>query len=158
MTKHTFCKGAINQIRVAVFSIVAIMDTLEEEDLSLRPSEDKRSLGELLEHIALICKADYLIANGSTQEEMNQYYHSQVFQGLESIKEALLNNFKYLADQYEQLTESELLQEGTSYWGVTYTKFEWLIEMAAHLYHHRGQLHAMLVHCFDNDPQVSLFE
>lgn len=43
--------------------------------------------------------------------------------------------------------EEELHMEMTSYWGTTYSWYEWLIEITTHLYHHRGQLHSMLVHC-----------
>ncbi|MDX8367074.1 hypothetical protein SLH52_17980 [Cytobacillus sp. IB215665] len=46
----------------------------------------------------------------------------------------------------------------TSYWGVTYTRFDWLLEIVAHLYHHRGQLHATLVHYYKQDPNILLFE
>ncbi|MEH7803874.1 DinB family protein, partial [Bacillus pumilus] len=28
----------------------------------------------------------------------------------------------------------------------------------AHVYHHRGQLHAMLVHCYNKDLKILMFE
>ena len=74
------------------------------------------------------------------------------------MKEALLSNFALLENRYLDYTEEELMQTTTSYWGVSYTRFEWLVEISSHLYHHRGQLHAMLIHCVGKDPNVALFE
>ncbi|WP_193767096.1 hypothetical protein [Lysinibacillus parviboronicapiens] len=31
-------------------------------------------------------------------------------------------------------TEVELQEEVTSFWGVTYSRYEWLLEIAAHIY------------------------
>ncbi|WP_234007866.1 hypothetical protein [Lysinibacillus sp. FJAT-14745] len=55
-------------------------------------------------------------------------------------------------------TEVDLQDKLTSHWGVTYSRYEWLLEILAHVYHHRGQLHAMLVHCCGIDQKVPLFE
>ncbi|MGQ4667830.1 hypothetical protein ACUIJN_18725 [Metabacillus halosaccharovorans] len=55
-------------------------------------------------------------------------------------------------------TEAELQQRITSFWGVTYTRYEWLLEILATLYHHRGQLHAVLVHYYGKDPRIPMFE
>ena len=57
-----------------------------------------------------------------------------------------------------EFNEEELHQEMTSYWGTTYSRYEWLLEIIAHLYHHRGQLHSILVHCYGMDLNVQLFE
>ena len=75
------------------------------------------------------------------------------------MREELIHNFSLLKEEVLELTGDMLSLESTSYWGVTYTKFEWLVEIVfAHLYHHRGQLQAMLVHCYDMDPRVPMFE
>lgn len=155
---NSYCQHALHQIEVAVTTIIKILDKLEDQDLKKRPTPGKHSIGELLEHIAMICHADLLISDGSTQEEMNLFYSRVSFKNLHVIKEALLENFAILADRFSQYGEAELQQEVTSYWGTTYTRFEWLLEIAAHLYHHRGQLHAMLVHCYGKDPGVMMFE
>jgi len=155
---NTYCKSSLNQIKIALTTTIEIMEKLDESDLLKRPSADKHSIGELLAHIANICRADLLIANGATQNEMNQFYSSVDYRGINEIKTGILNNFKLLEDRYLNYSEVELQQKITSFWGVSYSRYEWLLEMIAHVYHHRGQLHAMLVHYYNKDPKVLLFE
>lgn len=155
---NPYCERALHQIKVAVTTIIEMIDKLEETDFPKRPTSNKHSIGELLEHIALICKADALIAEGASQDEMSAFYSSVVYENLAEIKVALQENYQLLEDKFMAFTEGELQQEITSFWGVTYTRFEWLLEIISHIYHHRGQLHAMLVHCYGQDPKVSLFE
>ncbi|WP_110928626.1 DinB family protein [Bacillus massiliglaciei] len=155
---NIYCKSALNQIKIAINSTAEIIDQLNEEDMEKRPSPDKHSIGELLEHIAMICKADLLIANGATQAEMNQFYSSVSYDHLHAIRDSLFENYQLLKETYMQCTETELQQTVTAYWGTAYSRYEWLLEIAAHIYHHRGQLHAILVHCYKKDPHVLLFD
>lgn len=153
-----YCKSTLHHINVAISSIVNMLEILEESDLQKRPTEHKHSIGELLEHISIICYADLLISNGATQDEMKDYYSSISLKNIFDIKVALIKNYQLLEDKYMNYTNDELQQKITSFWGVTYTRYEWLVEILAHIYHHRGQLHAMLVHCCGKDPKVPLFE
>ncbi|MBX4151253.1 DinB family protein [Paenibacillus sp. FSL W7-1279] len=155
---NSYCTYALHQIEVAVISVVAIIDRLDESDLLVQPTEDKHSVGELLKHIAVICRADFYISGGATQEEMDAYYEGVSLNNLKDIQAELLSSYSHLEQAFRDMTEEELHQEKTSYWGVTYSRYEWLLEIVAHLYHHRGQLHAMLVHCNGKDPKVPLFE
>ena len=155
---NTHCQSALNQIKIAVLSIVEMIDKLDENDLQKRPTPNKHSIGELLEHIALICKADSLISDGASQEEMTAFYSNISYENLNEIKVGLHTNYQLLEEKFMKFTEYELQKETTSFWGVTYTRFEWLLEIVAHIYHHRGQLHSMLVHCCEKDPKVPLFE
>ena len=153
-----YCDSALNQIKIALDSVLTIMEQLTEEELSVRSSSEKRSIQEQLEHLVTICKADLLIANGYGQEEMNEFYSSVKFKSLADIKRAALENFAYLSAAYKAYTENQLEEQVTSYWGVTYTRFEWLLEIVAHVYHHRGQLHAQLVYGMGKELKMSLFE
>lgn len=152
------CTAALHQIEIAVETIIQIIETLTEDDVQKRPTADKHSIGELLEHLAVICEADRRIAKEAKQTEMEEFYTGVSYKTLASIKAGLLTNFKALKNEYLTLSEEELKEETTSYWGVTYTRYEWLLEILAHIYHHRGQLHAMLVHCYQQDPNILLFE
>ena len=155
---NSYCKYGLHQIRVAINSLVELVDCLEEHDLQQRPTAAKHSIGELLEHIATICRADYYIANGANQEEMATFYSTVSLTSKVEIKEALLSNYTFLQERFMEFNEEELHMEMTSYWGTTYSWYEWLVEITAHLYHHRGQLHSMLVHCYGMDLKVQLFE
>ena len=155
---NIYCKSALHQIKVAVTTIVEMIEKLTENDLQKRPTPNKQSIGELLEHIAIICEADSLISNGASQDTMNKFYSSVSYKSLNGIKEALIKNHQFLEDKFMNYTEVELHEEITSYWGVTYSRYEWLLEILAHVYHHRGQLNSMLVHCYGIEPNVPLFE
>ncbi|MGG4490565.1 DinB family protein [Metabacillus idriensis] len=155
---NPYVKHALNQIDVAIETIIKIIDSLEDHDLLKRPTADKHSIGELLEHIAMICQADLLISEGASREEMESFYSSAALNNLQDLKEELKKNYSLLSERFSQFNETELHQEMTSYWGTVYTRFEWLLEIAVHLYHHRGQLHAILVHCYHKDPGVMMFE
>ena len=76
----------------------------------------------------------------------------------EEIKDALLRNYTFLQERFMQFDEEELHEEMTSYWGTMYSRHEWLLEIVTHLFHHRGQLHSMLVHYYGMDLKVQLFE
>ncbi len=89
---------------------------------------------------------------------MISYYAGVSYNTLDSIKEGLITNFYTLKNNYWKLSNDKLISETTSYWGVTYTRYEWLLEILAHVYHHRGQLHSMLVHCCDKDLNILMFE
>lgn len=150
--------STLNQIKLALTTTIKIIDQLEEDDLPKRPSPHKHSIGELLIHIATICSADLLISSGTSQEEMNTFYSTVSYENLNEIKYAILHHFQRLEEVYMDYTEAELQQCVTSYWGLSYTRYEWLLEILTHVYHHRGQLHAILVHTYGKDPGISMFE
>lgn len=155
---NPYCETALHQIEVAVNTIIAITGELKEIDLQFRPTSNKHSIGELLEHLAVICEADWRISLEATSEEMSQFYSKNSYKNIDSITENLQKNYQRLREHYLNLSEEQLLTKTSAYWGLTYTRYEWLLQIVAHLYHHRGQLHAMLVHCYELDPQVMLFE
>src|SRR4051794_26547479 len=122
---NSYCKHALHQIMVAVNSIIELVDCLEENDLQQRPTATKYSIGELLEHIAKICRADYFIAEGANSEEMAAFYLSISLTTKKEIKEALLESYAFVQERFMQLNEEELHEEMTSYWGITYSRYEW---------------------------------
>lgn len=152
------CQSALHHINVAIRSILEIMDGLDECDLPKRPTPGKFSVGELLEHLAMLPLADSIISDGASQEEMTAFYSRTSYSTSARIRQAFQDNYESLVQKYGSLTEAQLQEEVSSYWGASYTRFGWLLEILAHLYHHRGQLHSMLVHDLGHDPRVSLFE
>ena len=114
---NSYCTYALHQIEVAVISVVAIIDRLDESDLLVQPTEDKHSVGESLKHIAVICRADFYISGGATQEEMDAYYEAVSLNNLKDIQAELLSDYSHLEQAFRDMTEEELHQETTSYWG-----------------------------------------
>lgn len=155
---NMYCQSAFHQLEVVIASISEIVGQLEEEHLDLRPTKGKYSIGELLEHIAIIPAADGRVLEEATQAQMKDFYDTFQPRTKAEILNRMFDHFALLRSQYENYTEDQLFTETTSWWGVTYTRFEWLLQIVAHMYHHRGQLHAMLVHTYNKDPEIMLFE
>lgn len=156
---NVYCKGIINQMDMAVDSVIKLMNTLSEKDLNIKPNAEKWSIGELLVHMSVICKADFLIGLGNTEEELERYYEeTKPKTNLKSIASTLIENYSFLREGIAKMEEKELLQVTTSFFGVVHSRYEWLLDTQAHFYHHRGQLHSMLVHVLKKEPNVQLFE
>lgn len=156
---NIYCQGIFKQMDIAVDSVIKLINTLSDEDLSIRPTAEKMSIGELLAHLSVLCKADFLIGKGVSEEEIDLFYEeAEPAPNLDAIAQALLQHYNFLKEGIAQLDESELLQQTTAFWGGTHSRYEWLLDTQAHFYHHRGQLHAMLVHVLKREPNVQLFE
>ena len=96
---NVYCKGVFKEMDLAINSIINLIDTLNEGDLSIRPTVGKWSIGELLSHISVLCKADFLIGAGATEEEMDQFYEEAAPEpNRKAIAEALMTNYAYLKD------------------------------------------------------------
>ncbi len=156
---NSYAQSVFNQMDMAIDSIAHIIDTLREEDLAVRPTADKMSIGELLAHLAVVCEADYLIGAGASEEELDHFYETNEPEAnCAAIKHSLLKHYAALKEGVAGLSDEELNTHTTAFWGGTHSRFEWLLDTQAHVYHHRGQLHAMLVHVLQRDPRVALFE
>ena len=112
---------------------------------------------DLFRHIAVICRADHLISCEATIDEMSEFYKHNEPITLSEIRSRLGDNFQHLKKVYADYTQEELVEIKTSYWGVSYSRYEWILEIVAHVYHHRGQLHSMLAQNV-REPLVTLFE
>jgi uncharacterized damage-inducible protein DinB len=69
---NVYCKGIFKEMDLAVDSIIKLINTLSEDDLNIKPTAGKWSIGELLSHISVLCKADFLIGAGASEEELQQ--------------------------------------------------------------------------------------
>lgn len=154
---NIYLSGVFHQMKVAIDSVIEIMEQLSDSDLDYKPLENKRTIRDLLCHIALICKADYLILNEATQEEMDDFYDRNTKQTIQEFKTALIENYNELVEQFAKYSTDELNEYKQSYWGARYTRYEWLLEILCHLYHHRSQLHTYLT-TNNIDLTVALFE
>lgn len=156
---NSYCVGVFKELDLAVDSIVELINTLSEEDLAIRPTEGKWSIGELLTHMSVLCKADFLIGAGASEEELDLFYaEAEPAANRKAIQEALMKNYADLKDGIGKLRDEELLAETASFFGVVHSRYEWLLDTQAHLFHHRGQLHAMIIHLLKREPNVPLFE
>ncbi|WP_411348364.1 DinB family protein [Paenibacillus sp. WLX2291] len=156
---NVYSQGVFHQMDMAIQSVINIIHTLRAEDLNVKPTQEKMSIGELLVHMSVLCEADFLIGAGASEEEMDIFYaDSEPALNSEDIIHSLTKHYTALKHGIAGLTEEQLLTPTTAYWGGTHSRYEWLLDTQAHFYHHRGQLHAMLVHVLQRDPKVQLFE
>ncbi|MDZ5473035.1 DinB family protein [Bacillus sp. 31A1R] len=154
---NLYVKSIFHQLQVANESLLELMGQIDVNLLDEKTDENKRTIRELLAHIVVIYAADYYIMEGSTQEEMNDFYKNHIPYSIEEMRLELDRNFNFLREQVSTFSEQDLTELKTSWWGVTYSRFEWLVEIVAHIYHHRAQLHTMLIE-IGTHPQVRLFE
>ncbi|RLQ95402.1 DinB family protein [Falsibacillus albus] len=153
-----FIQNTLHQIDVTVKSIDQLFHMIDPQDWPSVPFQNKFTLGELASHISLILKADLMIANGASQKEMNHFYDNANTRTVRECQVQLTDGQQRLIQFYTGQAEEELFKKTTSYWGTTYTRFEWLLEILVHLTHHREQLFLYLNLIGKDCSAVSLFE
>jgi len=152
-----YVESVIHQLSFSVDTVIQIIDCLSDDDLHDRPMANKRSIGEVVQHLCELIVADLFISNSATKKEMDTFYESVKCHTIVELKALLLRGREQLIYTYNLYNEEELMQKKTSYWGVEYTRFEWLLEILVHFTHHRAQLHTLVV-LKNGDMRVSLFE
>ena len=126
---NLYCIGIVKQMDMAIDSVVKIMQTLSDEDLNIKPTEEKWSIGELLAHMSVLCKVDFLIGLGVSEEEIDRYYEeTEPEMDLKSITNTLIGNYSFFRERLAELDEMELLRETTSFFGVVHSRYEWLLD------------------------------
>ncbi|MES9699902.1 DinB family protein [Bacillus sp. JJ927] len=152
-----FVPSALNQVKIAIDTSIQILDQYTESDLKIKPIESKRSLFEMCTHLSLICHADLLILNGITEKDLHTFYIEQTPKTITQIQQTMIQGYDLLSKTFLSYSNEELAEIMTAYWGISYSRFEWLLEIVAHFHHHRGQIHILLVEHI-NDPCIPLFE
>ncbi|PLS17985.1 damage-inducible protein DinB [Bacillus sp. M6-12] len=152
-----YLKSVFNQLEVANRTIISMIDLLRDDVLDIEICGNKRTFRQLLSHMAVIYKADWLIMNGASQEEMDKFYAANQPMDKDKLKEALLINFDYLTSKVKSQRQDDLDTVIASWWGAACPKYEWLLQIISHMYHHRAQLHTALVQK-GLDPKIQLFE
>ncbi|MEH6891944.1 DinB family protein [Bacillus sp. JJ864] len=152
-----FVQAALHQLELAIHSTIQMLEQVTYAELQQQPLKNKRSLFEICTHLSLICRADFLILNEASKEELDLFYIQHIPLTLEEIQQTMKEGFHLLSKTFQTYSLTELEEVTHSYWGASYSRFEWLLEIVAHFYHHRSQLHTLLTEHV-KDPQISLFE
>lgn len=134
----------LHQLKLALDSLIAVCDRLEEKDWERVPYPGARTVREQMAHLALIAEADMRIAGEAGQAEMAAFYADHPLTDPADIKAALEAGYTRLYETYSALAPEELAEVRTAYWGVSYSRYGWLVEIFGHIYHHRGQLYTQL--------------
>ncbi|QOV12191.1 DinB family protein [Viridibacillus arvi] len=152
---NTYLQNTFHQIQITINSIKALIEIIDESDFQIAPIEGKRTVGELVSHVAIICKADLQIIGQASMEKMDAFYELNAVNSKKEMLKQLNEGYEELVCYYESLPD--IFNNATSYWGTTYSHFEWLLEILAHLNHHRAQLH-LYITLLGKEPAVRLFE
>ncbi|SCM94148.1 Uncharacterized protein BWINRASL_01925 [Bacillus mycoides] len=152
-----FVQSALHQLQVAVDTSIQMLNQYNEDDLKIQPIHSKRSVFEMCAHLSLICHADLLILNGITEKELHTFYIEHTPETIAHIQQTMIEGYNLLSKTFLSYSQVELAEVMTAYWGISYSRFEWLLEIVAHFYHHRGQIHILLVEHM-KDPRIPLFE
>ena len=152
-----FVQPALHQLQVAVDTSIQMLNQYTESDLIIKPLESKRSLFEMYTHLSLICHADLLILNGISEKDLHTFYIEQTPKTITQMQQMMIKGYELLSKTFLSYSDEELAEITTAYWGISYSRFEWLLEIVAHFYHHRGQIHILLVEHI-KDPRIPLFE
>ncbi|HFU7057470.1 DinB family protein [Bacillus cereus group sp. RP37] len=152
-----FVHSALHQLQIAVDTSIQMLNQYNEEDLKIYPIHSKRSVFEMCAHLSLICHADLLILNGITEKELHTFYFEHTPETIAYMQQIMIEGYNLLSKTFLSYSQEELAEVMTAYWGVSYSRFEWLLEILSHFYHHRGQIHILLCE-HTKDPRIPLFE
>ncbi|HHP1117001.1 TPA: DinB family protein [Bacillus thuringiensis] len=152
-----FVQSALHQLKVAIDTSIDMLNQYSENDLKIQPIHSKRSLFEMCAHLSLICHADLLILNGIPEKELHTFYIERTPVTVAHMQQTMIEGYNLLSKTFLSYSQIELAEVMTAYWSISYSRFEWLLEIVAHFYHHRGQIHILLCEHM-NDPRIPLFE
>ncbi|EIT86436.1 hypothetical protein A374_05721 [Fictibacillus macauensis ZFHKF-1] len=139
-----FIEAMISQLQEITTSLLTIIDQLHDHHFSLSLGHEKRNVHDLLAHLSVIGQADILIMNEASEAEMNHFYATHDPQTRTEIKQQLLLSLQVVTHEARSTPWSLWEVRSRSWWGHTRSKIEWMQQLIAHVYHHQGQLHALL--------------
>ena len=151
-----FVQSALHQLKVAIDTSIDMLNQYSENDLKIQPIHSKRSLFEMCAHLSLICHADLLILNGIPEKITYLLYRTYPVT-VAHMQQTMIEGYNLLSKTFLSYSQIELAEVMTAYWGISYSRFEWLLEIVAHFYHHRGQIYILLCEHM-KDPRIPLFE
>ena len=152
-----FVQSALHQLQVAVDTSIQMLNRYKEDELKIQPIHSKRSLFEMCAHFSLICHADLLILNGITEKELHTFYKEQTPETIMQIQQTMIQGYDLLSKTFLSYSNEQLAEIKTAYWGISYSRVEWWLEIVTHFYHHRGQVHILLCEHI-KDPNIPLYQ
>ncbi|WP_211356397.1 DinB family protein [Psychrobacillus lasiicapitis] len=146
----------IKQLEYIAKTIEQLFQYVDVEIQHRQPIANKMSLWEVCVHLAQIPKADLLILEGYSEEQMANYYYVNTPVSIDNAKKLFLAGIQELICLCEKLTKEQLDKKFTTYWKSEYSTAEWLMQIVTHLAHHRAQLYQYLL-MLNRDVEIVLF-
>ncbi len=137
----------LDELELAVRTSQALIMRIKPEEWDWRPTENMRTLLELVHHLAAIPASDLAILQEKTQPEVEAVENGarDISAPLE-LCQRLRSNCDALRQYMLSLDEDELLHKATKAFYLDHgtVQIRWLIEIVTHFFHHRSQLYNYL--------------
>ncbi|MDI2585937.1 DinB family protein [Psychrobacillus sp. NEAU-3TGS] len=146
----------IKQLKYISKTIEQLFQYVDVEIQHRQPIANKMSVWEICVHLAQIPKADLLILEGYSEEQMTNYYYMNTPVSIDNAKNQFLAGIQELIYLCEKLTKEQLEKNFMTYWKSEYSTAEWLMQIVTHLVHHRSQLYQYLL-MLNRDVEIVLF-
>lgn len=147
---------AIKQLQFISETILQLFELVDEEILNKRPVVNKMSVWEVCMHLSQIPGADLHIQKGYSAQQMTEYYQTNMSKNIAEVKSRFITGIQEILIYFENITEDELMERFTTYWGSDYSMGEWFIQIINHLVHHRMQLYQYLL-LLNQEVHIVLF-
>lgn len=134
---------ALHELEVGFRSIEGLLKKLKEEDLLYRPSENMRSVKELIAHLIAIPEVDLAIMQEHPADYIRALEHK--YEALATTEDKVKQMYRGF-EQYKayviSLSDQDFLTKKTApfYLETGSTQIQWLMEVVTHVFHHRAQL------------------
>lgn len=115
--------------------LVATAEQASEELYQYRPTEEVRSFGEILGHVA---NAGYAFCAGATGMDRPQMGNAEELETKAEIVEALKASFAFCDDAYNM--DGGMADESVTFFGQSHSRLSVLAFNAAHDFEHYGNL------------------
>lgn len=148
----------LRQLQYVEKTILSLFFKVDVHAWKIKKNDNIRSIFEICQHITTIPVADYLLSKSASHQEMEAFYKQHQLQKIEDMTSYFSQAMEQLYYQIIHMSFDEQYYATTSYWGVTYTKKEWILEILMHLTHHRAQLYFQLKEGGVPVSDIALFE
>ena len=119
-------------------AITETADVVSEDLYSFRPTEEVRTLGQILAHIANVNYAFCSRAAGDDNPNAENFEETKTTKA--AIKQALADAFGYCQGVYENMTDEKGTETVKFFGGQDYARAAVLATNSAHNYEHYGNL------------------
>jgi uncharacterized damage-inducible protein DinB len=147
--------NAVNEIKGLLFEELELIvrttsnliRRIEQDQWEYKPTDQMRTLRELVEHLVAIPSVDLLILKENPQEVIRQLESEiSALSAPEELIEQMTSGLDDLKDYMQGLSDEDFLQKKTTpfYLENGSVQAKWLIEIATHAQHHRSQLFTYL--------------
>ncbi|PTM58268.1 DinB family protein [Desmospora activa] len=158
---NTLRNVLLHEMKVGIQSTGNLLQKVKAEDWDYRPTDNMRSVKELVWHLISIPETDLTIMQEKSQEEVAEIERKYELESPDQMVTAMNEGYHAFKAYMTALSDDQFLSKETKpfYLDKGMTQASWLMETVTHLFHHRAQLFNYLkqlnyeVNMYDLYPQ-----